>query len=64
VSKIFAWVAQLAGLKNINQFRIEVQPDAQLAAQAQQGNVVPIANGPADLTTALAGQVGGAGPTG
>lgn len=37
---IFQWVAQLAGLKNITQFKIEVTPDAVLAAQAQQGNSV------------------------
>jgi hypothetical protein len=41
-SRIFAWVASLAGLKNINQFRIQVVPDAQLQAQAQAGNVVPM----------------------
>lgn len=41
-SRIFAWTAQLAGLKNINQFRIQVAPDAVLAQQAQQGNVIPL----------------------
>lgn len=39
---IFQWVAQLAGLKNITQFKIQVTPDQQLQAQAQQGNVVPL----------------------
>lgn len=42
--RIFGWTAQLAGLKNINNFRIQVLPDQQLAAQAQQGNVVPLRN--------------------
>jgi hypothetical protein len=42
VARIFAWVAQLAGLKNIQRFRVQVAPDAALAAQAQQGNIVPI----------------------
>lgn len=42
MGKIFEWVAQLAGLKNISQFRIDLQPDALLAQQAQQGNVVPL----------------------
>lgn len=42
LGKIFSWVAQLAGLKNINQFRVQVVPDAQLQAQAQQGNAVPL----------------------
>lgn len=41
-SKIFAWVAQLAGLRNIDKFRIEIGSDEHLLAQAQAGNVVPI----------------------
>lgn len=40
--KIFSWVGSLAGLKNINQFKIQVVPDAQLQQQAQQGNVIPM----------------------
>jgi hypothetical protein len=67
VSRIFAWVAQLAGLKNINQFRIQMTPDAQLQAQAQQGNVVPIANppsGPDSTGVSEPGQVSGLGTTG
>ncbi len=39
-TKIFTWVAQLMGLKNINQFRIQVTPDQILQAQMQAGNVV------------------------
>jgi len=42
---IFEWMAQLAGLKNIKQFRVEVVPDGQLAGQAQQGNVIPMGGG-------------------
>jgi len=38
---IFQWVAQLAGLKNITQFKVQLTPDALLAAQAQAGNIVP-----------------------
>lgn len=41
-TKIFSWVGSLAGLKNINQFKVQVLPDAQLQAQAQQGNVIPM----------------------
>lgn len=41
-SRIFAWVAQLGGLKNINQFKVQVVPDQMLQAQAQQGNVIPM----------------------
>lgn len=42
---IFDWVAQIAGLKNITQFKVQVAPDQQLAAQAQAGNVLPIGGG-------------------
>lgn len=42
IGRIFAWVAQLSGLKNIHQFRIQVMPDAQAQAQAQQGNLIPL----------------------
>ena len=45
-SRIFAWVAQLAGLKNISQFKIQVTPDQQLAMQAQAGNVIPMPQRP------------------
>jgi hypothetical protein len=41
-ARIFAWVAQLAGLKNINNFKIQMMPDEQLAMQAQAGNVIPL----------------------
>lgn len=41
-TRIFAWVAQLGGLKNINQFKIQVMPDAALATSAAQGNVIPM----------------------
>ncbi len=48
MGRIFAWVAQLGGLRNIQQFRVNVSPDVQLDNQAQQGNVIPIgaAGGP------------------
>lgn len=42
ISRIFAFVAQLGGLKNIDRFRIQVMPDQQLMQQAQAGNVVPL----------------------
>ena len=45
---IFQWVAQLAGLKNITQFKIQVQPDMLLAQQAAAGNVVPMKGGGLD----------------
>jgi hypothetical protein len=40
--RIFAWVGTLAGLKNISQFKVQMVPDQQLAAQAQAGNVIPL----------------------
>jgi hypothetical protein len=43
--RIFAWVAQLAGIKNINQFKIQTAPDASVAAAAAAGNLVPIDGG-------------------
>lgn len=50
IVKLFGWVANLAGLKNFNQFRIQVVPDAQLTQQAQAGNVVPLRGAPPQLT--------------
>lgn len=41
-ASIFAWVAGLAGLKNLNQFRIQVVPDQQINRDAAAGNIVPI----------------------
>lgn len=42
VSKIFAFVAQLGGLKNVNRFKVNVVPDGQMEQAAQMGNVVPM----------------------
>jgi hypothetical protein len=44
--RIFGWTAQLAGLRNINQFRLQVMPDQMLGQQAQQGNVIPMPQRP------------------
>ncbi|MFQ5741980.1 MAG: hypothetical protein ACE5HV_00145 [Acidobacteriota bacterium] len=64
LGRIFAWVAQIAGLKNINQFKIQVQPDALLAQQAQRGNVVPGPGAQRDLTRVPEpGQISGLGTT-
>lgn len=40
--KIFSWVGTLAGLKNINQFKIQLMPDEALANEAARGNVIPM----------------------
>lgn len=64
IAKIFGWVGNLAGLKNINQFRIQVTPDGQSAQQAQMGNSVEL-GGKQDLTrVGEPGQINGMGSTG
>ncbi|MCF6237459.1 MAG: hypothetical protein L3J79_01365 [Candidatus Marinimicrobia bacterium] len=55
ISKIFAFVAQLAGLKNIDQFRIEVVPDGSLDSQVMAGNVLPMGGAPAGGSLQLEG---------
>ena len=42
IGKIFGFMVQQFGIKNLNQFRIQIQPDAMLTRDAQAGNVVPI----------------------
>lgn len=60
LGKIFGYVAQLAGIKNINRFKVQVVPDQAILNAAQAGNVVP-ASGPSnDLEP---GQIPGVGPT-
>lgn len=58
LGRIFSWIAQLGGLKNINQFKIEADSPEALQQQAQAGNVVPI-NGQNNAGTG--GQQGAAG---
>lgn len=41
IGGIFEWMAQLAGLKNIKRFRVQMTPDMQLQKLLQAGNVVP-----------------------
>ena len=45
IAGIFSWMAQLAGLKNITQFRIRTMPDEQVMQQAQAGNLRPVPKG-------------------
>lgn len=47
-TKIFAFVAQLAGLKNIQSFRIQIVPDGAMPGMVQAGNSIP-AGDPANL---------------
>lgn len=42
MSKIFAWMATLGGLKNINQMKVQMVDPAQLQQQAQAGNIIPM----------------------
>lgn len=71
LSKIFAYTAQLAGAKNINQFKVQVVPDEEISRGVERGNLRRINPGggtgggseePGRLPNA--GQVGGVGPTG
>ena len=43
--KIFSWVGTLAGLKNINQFKIQLVPDGSMDGQVAAGNVIPFQPG-------------------
>lgn len=62
IAGIFGYVAQLGGIKNLKQFRINVVDDAALQAQAQAGNVIPM-NGGSSGRRSISGPVaGGAAP--
>ena len=43
LGRIFGWVASLAGLKNVNQFKVQVMPPGMMAPPG--GNVVPLRPG-------------------
>lgn len=60
-AKIFSYVANLGGIKNLNSFRLQAQvvPDDVLHNQAQAGNVVPMNSNPNEP-----GQIPGMGATG
>lgn len=62
ISRIFAWVAQLAGLKNINKFKVQVVPDEIAQQQATAGNIIPMPNSPEIVPEP--GQIPGMGTTG
>jgi hypothetical protein len=48
IGKMFGWVAQLAGMKNLQQFKVQIMDPGQLGQQVQAGNAVPITPGGAD----------------
>lgn len=56
IGKIFAYTAQLAGAKNVQRFKIQLQPDEQINRDLAAGNIIPI-GGNYDATDG-AGQAG------
>lgn len=54
---IFGWVAQLSGLRNINQFKVNIQDDEALRQQAQRGNVVSLEEVQGDINRAREGDL-------
>lgn len=67
---MFEWMAQLAGMKNIKQFRVNVSGGGMLDEQARAGNLVPIGGGGTGGTATNSArtpeprQISGMGPTG
>lgn len=53
---IFAWVAQLGGLKNIKRFRLNIRPDEDIQRDLEKGNVIGVSD--------VGGNGGAAGGTG
>ena len=51
IAGIFSWMAQMAGLKNINQFKLNVMPDMAAQAASAQGKLVPIGQGRSEQAT-------------
>jgi hypothetical protein len=60
VPKIFEFIAELGGAKNIKSFRLQAAPQQQIEAGAQAGNLAPIPNatGPSGLINAALPQPG------
>lgn len=59
-ARMFEWVAQLAGMKNITQFKIQAVPDQMLLQQLKMGNVVPLGGGRPKQKGPSGGVAGGA----
>ena len=58
VVKIFEYIAELGGAKNIQQFTLDVKtaPDAQVAQEAQAGNLAPVPGNPGPGNMSMPGQ--------
>ena len=68
MGKIFEWVSQLAGLKNISQFRLQLTPDEQFIRELRAGNGAPLGGpnpptGPAGSSPSPVQTPGSSGPT-
>ena len=70
LGRIFGWVAQLAGLKNINQFKIQQLDPEEIYRAKNAGNIVPLggenaggSSGP-DQTKVPTGGISNVGPAG
>lgn len=60
---MFKFMTSLAGIRNVDQFRIKISPDEQLRAAAEAGDAVPI-DGSVDVNLNEPSQIRGLGPTG
>jgi hypothetical protein len=60
VPKLFEYIAELGGAKNIKSFRIQQMDQGQMQQQAQAGNLAPIpgAQGPGGLVNSTLPQPG------
>lgn len=60
VNSIFGFVASLAGVKNLDQFRVKITPDEQLQQAVRAGNLVSVSQGGLNGGTQSAGNAGAA----
>lgn len=59
IGAIFGHIAQLSGVKDLGQFKLQVQPDAVLQAQLAAGNVIPLKGATGGPGAAPSGQPSG-----
>jgi hypothetical protein len=57
ISKVFEYIAELGGAKNIEAMRLNAVPDQQIAQQAQAGNAVPVGEAVQGLRQGNAGNI-------